>query len=66
VYSDLNAAGALRQVTTETFGAILLELLNDGAKRQQMGASGDAVVQANKGAMQRGVDLITPILDTVR
>jgi 3-deoxy-D-manno-octulosonic-acid transferase len=53
-------------VTTETFGAILLELLNDGAKRQQMGASGDAVVQANKGAMQRGVDLITPILDTVR
>jgi 3-deoxy-D-manno-octulosonic-acid transferase len=66
VYSDLNAAGALRQVTTETFGTILLELFNDGAKRQQMGASGDAVVQANRGAMQRGVELITPLLDSVR
>jgi 3-deoxy-D-manno-octulosonic-acid transferase len=66
VYSDLSAAGASRQVTTDTLTTILLELLNDGAKRQQMGASGDAVVKANKGAMQRGVELITPILDSVR
>ena len=66
VYTDLNAAGAFRQVTTETFSTILLELMNDGAKRQQMGAAGDAVVQANKGATQRGIDLIAPVLDSVR
>jgi 3-deoxy-D-manno-octulosonic-acid transferase len=62
VYADLSAAGASRQVTQATFASILMELLKDGAKRQQMGAAGDAVVQANKGAMQRSIELMHPVL----
>ncbi len=65
VYADLSAAGASRQVTQETFANILMELLNDGAKRQQMGAAGDAVVQANKGAMQRSIELMQPVLQNL-
>ena len=57
-------AGAARTVAdARQLGAVVTELLGDAALRRSMGAAGRAVLDANRGALERLLKLVDPLLD---
>jgi 3-deoxy-D-manno-octulosonic-acid transferase len=56
-------SGAAREVTSaERLAAALLELFANPAARAEMGAKGNEIVAANRGALTRVMELIEPLL----
>ncbi len=64
VFRKMQEAGAVRVVSgaVDLAGA-LVALLADGAARRSMGEGGFAVVRDNRGALDRLVRLVTPLVD---
>ncbi|HEY0682920.1 MAG TPA: lipid IV(A) 3-deoxy-D-manno-octulosonic acid transferase [Steroidobacter sp.] len=55
--------GAARQVTSaEQLAAVILELYTNPSTRAEMGAKASAIVAENRGALNRVMDLIEPLL----
>jgi 3-deoxy-D-manno-octulosonic-acid transferase len=64
IYQMLAEAGAVRTVfDAESIADGLVELLGDAAARDRQGERGRAVVEANRGAVGRLLELIVPLLD---
>lgn len=56
-------SGAARQVSSAgQLAATILELVADPAARADMGAKGNAIVSANRGALSRVMELIEPLV----
>jgi 3-deoxy-D-manno-octulosonic-acid transferase len=63
IYRKLAEAGAVETVTdAASLADRLARLLGDAAARQQQGERGRAVLQANRGAVARLLELIVPLL----
>ena len=59
----LESAGALRVVESgESLGAVLEQWFTDDVARAQAGAAGRAAVEANRGAVERCVEILAPML----
>ncbi len=57
-------AGAARTVAdARQLGSVVRDLLGDAALRRSMGAAGRAVLDANRGALERLLKLVDPLLD---
>lgn len=60
----LQDAGAARIVTdADELGEAVINLLGDPGERQRIGALGRAVVDSNRGALDRLLTLIAPLVD---
>lgn len=60
----LVAAGGSDTVSSpDDLAAHLKALLNDGPRRQQLGAAAESVAEAERGALARTLDFIAPVLD---
>ena len=67
VFRKMREAGAVRVVTdAETLAEALLALLADAGARRGMGEKGFAVVRENRGALDRLIRLVTPLVDSGR
>ncbi len=63
VFAKLEEAGAVRRVPSGgALGAATAALLADRAARDRMGARGREVLQANRGAVARLLELVEPLL----
>jgi 3-deoxy-D-manno-octulosonic-acid transferase len=63
VSAALIAAGGARQVQdAQQLGQVVGELLADAAARKRMGEAGQRLVAENRGALQRLLDLIAPLI----
>lgn len=63
ISAALIAAGGARQVEdAQQLGQVVAELLADAAAREQMGAAGQRLVAENRGALQRLLELIAPLI----
>lgn len=64
VFRKMQEAGAVRVVDdAPALAGALVKLLADDAARRDMGAAGLAVVRDNRGALDRLVGLVTPLID---
>ena len=64
ISAALLAAGGARQVTdARQLGQVVGELLADTAQRARMGEAGRRLVAENRGALQRLLALITPLIE---
>lgn len=66
VVKTLRDAGALRQVTRETLGRELAELLARPEVREQMAVSGAAAIRREQGASQRHAELLLELAGVSR
>lgn len=58
----LAAGAAIEVASAEQLARSVLELASDPARRQTMGAKGSEVVESNRGALDRVMQLIDPLL----
>jgi 3-deoxy-D-manno-octulosonic-acid transferase len=64
IYRKMRDAGAVREVRDATELADALgELLGDESLRREVGGRGRSVVQANRGALERLLKLLAPLLE---
>ena len=64
VFAVLCASGAVRQVRhTDELSVAVITCLRDANLRDSMGASGSALVEQNRGALDKLMTLLVPYID---
>ncbi len=62
----LQAGAAIQVHSPEDLGVAWIELIEDSARRDQMGSAARALVERNRGATERTLDRVAAVLSTAR